>query len=122
LSGESLFVPLSLQLLSAKTDPTLILGVEVGNASRDSSSREFVVLTGDFGRNDQLGIQERSTSFPVPDPLPDGWRTWQTYHIVDLGFFAQIAKKNVLDGINKDDWQKMKDATIGDKDTSPSSL
>ena len=122
VSGESLFIPGSLQSLSAKTNSTLILGVEVGKAFRDSGNQQkFVGLTGTYGRDKQLGIQGTRTPFPVPDPLPVGWRTWQADHIVDLGFFVTIAKQSVPKDINKDDWQKITDAIIGDEDASPSS-
>lgn len=101
----------------------LILGVEIGQAFRASGNdQKFAGLTGIPGRNNQLGIEGTRTPFPVPDPLPDGWRTWQADHIVDLGLFVTIAKQSVPDGINKDDWQKITDAIVGDEDASPSSF
>lgn len=105
------------------TNSTLILGVDIGKAFRDNKSEQkFVGLTGNYGKSNQLGIEGTKTPFPVPDPLPDGFRSWQADHIVDLGYFVTIAKQSVPDGIKEDDWQKATDAIIGDEDASPSSI
>lgn len=93
-------------------------GDEVRAAFVASSNQNYLGTTPlkSLNRDSQISMIEATDPIPVPVPKPQGYKSWQADHVLDLGIFTTIAAQELPDGIDEDTWQTVKDAILGEDD------
>lgn len=88
------------------------------NAPGNMANRRFIGTTGPLGKTNQLGLLETPNEFIKP-PRAKNYKNWQADHVLDLGFWTTIAKKDTPAGIQDDTWVTVQDAILGEKEVCP---